>query len=197
MIMSEPAIAVIDMVRAIPKASGFNQRSYAQANAMRSTTNEEQRMAEAFAAGFDEGHGVASLAARADKDALLAIIAKAEALQAEPSDELAALIAETVFGLVEGIVSTVQIDREMLQKRIDAAVAIISDCNSARSIFLHPDDLVHMTGLDLPVALVADADMARGDVRIDCSQGWIEHGTSVFLDRLRSALGITATRPNL
>ena len=44
------------------------------------------------------------------------------------------------------------------------------------------------------LSIVGDPSLSRGDIRIDCSAGWIEHGTSLYLDALRSELGLDRPR---
>jgi flagellar assembly protein FliH len=190
--MSEPTVAVIDMISAMPRAAGFNRRQFGTAAV--APIGEGEREARAFAAGFDEGHRVANETAVADRDALLALITKAEILQPEASDELSALIGETIFHLVTEVVGTAPVDRVLIERRIAEAVALISECDRAHCLFLHPDDLALVKDSDLSLQPVAAPDLARGDLRIECSQGWIEHGSSIFLERLRSQFGILGER---
>jgi flagellar assembly protein FliH len=147
---------------------------------------------DAFAQGFDEGQRVAADAHRAERDALLKLIAAADALQNEPSEELAALITDTVFQMVSQIVGTVSMDPEHVRQRAQAAVGLIAETDDARTLHTHPDDASLLAAANLPVMIVGDPDMNRGDMRIDCSDGWIEDGTALRLDALRAALGIVS-----
>jgi flagellar assembly protein FliH len=185
--MSDANIAVLNLMSAVPKATAFSPRLFGQHHTAASAVGE----ADAFSAGFDEGYRVASEAATIEREALLALIAQAEAFQPEASDELAAMIAETVCLLVQEIVGNAALDRTLLEQRIAVAVALISECDTARSLHLHPEDAALLQRCALQLEIVADSSLARGDLRIDCSQGWVEHGSSIYLEALRKQLGVT------
>ncbi len=143
-----------------------------------------------YARGVADGQSLAEAAFAVERDQLLKLIAASQALQAEPSEELAQLIAESVHMLVRQIVDDAPINAEWLQTQLRKAVDIIADCDAARTAWLHPDDLALMDSVDLPQTLMADPAAQRGSIRIDCSAGWIEHGRSIYLDALRSALAL-------
>jgi flagellar assembly protein FliH len=190
-IMSDAAFARVDLRDALPRRSDFAPLPlvFKQASAVSASPPES---VDAYARGFDEGHRVASEAFATDRQHLLSLLAKAETFQPEASDELAAMIAETVFRLVAEIVGSVEIDRALLDRRIDEAMKLIADCDAARTLAFHPDDLPLLANAGLTLDLIADPSLARGDLRIDCSSGGIEHGNSIYLDALRSELGIDA-----
>lgn len=142
-----------------------------------------------FARGLIEGQQTAEAAFAIERQHLLALIAGAEALQDEPSEELAQLIAETVERLVRQIVDTAPIDAAWLQVQAEAAAALVADCDKLRTMWVHPDDAALLADCALSVPVDADASMARGTLRIETSAGWIEHGRAVYLDELRAALG--------
>jgi flagellar assembly protein FliH len=190
--MSDRVFSPAKLLSAMPKSGGFVRRDYGSPTGGPVQAADDGNPSDAFAAGFDEGHRVASEAAATDRTSLLAMLEKASVLQPEASDELAALIAETVFALVKEIVCSATIDAAALEKRIAAAVALISECDAARTLFLHPEDAALVSGSEIPLTICPDATLARGDLRIDCSAGWIEHGSSIFLDALRSELGAAA-----
>jgi flagellar assembly protein FliH len=142
---------------------------------------------------WEDGYRRGKAEAEAENHALLQMLSSADALQPEPSDELAALIAETVIGLVTQIVGTVEIDRKTLIERAHKAADLISECDNARSMWVHPDDLALLRNCDLDLSLIPDHSALRGSIRIDCSPGWIEHGTSFYLEALRAELGLKET----
>lgn len=144
-----------------------------------------------YAEGYDAGVRDAGLAFQKQRDGLIALIAAAEALTPEPSEELAALIGETVERLVSQIVGTAEIRREWLAERIARAAALIGECDQARTIWLHPADFELLEGASLPLQAMADSQAERGSVRIDCSAGWIESGRALHLEALRTELGIS------
>ncbi len=147
-----------------------------------------------FAIGYDAGMKAAEARFAPERAALKQLVAAAAALQPEPSDELAVLIAETVEGLVTKIVGAVELDRAELAERAQRAAALVGDCDNARTMWVNPEDMALLEGADLPLALCADNAAARGSIRIDCSAGWIEAGTALYLDALRVELGLKDTR---
>jgi flagellar assembly protein FliH len=142
-----------------------------------------------FAQGLAEGQRLAEAAFAVEREQLLALVAGAEALQDEPSEELAQLIAETVERLVRQIVGRAPIDAEWLQTQADIAAAMVAEADKARTLWVNPADAALL--MDAPIALPVEADpaMMRGTVRIETSAGWIEHGRAVYLNELRAALG--------
>jgi flagellar assembly protein FliH len=139
---------------------------------------------------WEEGYRAAKSESEHDQDALFALVRAAKALQPEPSEELAALISETVLRLVGEIVGNVSIDRDQLIRRALSAASLISDCDAARTMWLHPQDLELLQHADIGLTLMPDPQASQGSIRIDCSAGWIEHGTPLYLDALRAELGI-------
>jgi flagellar assembly protein FliH len=139
---------------------------------------------------WEDGYSAAKAEAAADHQAFVAMIASAQALQNEPSEELAALISETVFRLVSDIIGSTAINRDALISRATQAAAIIAECDGARTMWVNPQDMMLLQGHDFVLPLKEDPAAPRGSIRIECSSGWIEHGTSLYLDALRSALGL-------
>jgi len=141
--------------------------------------------------GFADGERAAEATFSADQIAVRKLITNLQAHESEPSDELGQLIAATVETLVRQIVGAFEPDANWLRGKIDAAVQLISDCDAARSIALHPDDYALLADDTATGNLTADPAMDRGSIRIDCSQGWIESGHALYLDELNAALGLS------
>ncbi|MGX5713632.1 FliH/SctL family protein [Sphingopyxis terrae subsp. ummariensis] len=142
-----------------------------------------------FSRGLGEGQRLAEAAFAVERQQLLAMVAAAEALQDEPSEELAQLIAETVERLVRQIVEAAPIEADWLRTQAETAAALVAEADKARTLWVNPADAVLL--IDAPIALPIESDpsMARGTVRVETSAGWIEHGRAVYLDELRAALG--------
>lgn len=145
-----------------------------------------------FARGVEEGQAIAAAAFDVERKQMQALLANAEALQDEPSEELARLIAETVATLVGQIVETAPIETEWLSSQAHKAAELIGDCDAVRTMCLHPKDMALLDGQTMPMEMRADPDLPRGSIRIDSSAGWIEHGRAQFLTELRTALGVAA-----
>ena len=118
----------------------------------------------------------------------LALVTSATNAAPESSEELMTLIAVTVERLVGEIVGRTAIDRDWLTAQISRACSVISDCDAAQTMWLHPEDAALMAGSDLTLDVRNDAAAERGSIRIDCSAGWIEQGRSLYLDALHEAL---------
>jgi flagellar assembly protein FliH len=144
--------------------------------------------AEAFAQGFDEGRRTVTLEC-ADERAAIARLAEAlEVLRPEPTNALAALLAETVDRLVRQVVGEVAIDPQLLIARAEAAAALISEELEPSKLLVHPEDAPLLAGARIPVEIVADPSLERGAIVLQAAAGWVEDGPAVRLDRLRTAL---------
>ncbi len=143
-----------------------------------------------YARGLADGQELAAIAFAEERLHLRALLNAAENLQAEPSEELAQLIGETVFRLVRQIVETAPVDADWLQAQAQKAADSISECDAARTAWLHPDDIALIDIATFPLPVMADPAAQRGAIRIDCSAGWVEHGRGNYLDALRVALSL-------
>lgn len=143
-----------------------------------------------FAQGYRKGLEDAERAFAADRANLHALLASCRALQPEPSEELALLIAETVEGMVRKIAGEAAIDPALLLARTRKAAALIAEADGARTLCLHPDDIALVDAAALPLGVTADSSLSRGSVRIEDSAGWVEDGVPIHLERLREQLGL-------
>lgn len=142
-----------------------------------------------FARGLAEGQRIAETAHQLEREKLLALITSCQALQDEPSEELAQLIAETVERLVHQIVATAPIDANWLKTQAEVAASMVAEADKVRTLWVNPADAALLYDCQLKLPVESDPAMMRGTVRIETSAGWIEHGRAVYLDELRAALG--------
>jgi flagellar assembly protein FliH len=186
--MSEPAFARVSLVDARASASPFHPlRSRLVTGA---APREDAAEPDLFALGFAAGEEAATEAFERERAALAAVVAAAEALQPEPTEELALLIAATVEHLVTELVGMIPVERPWLVDRIARAMACIEEADAARTLWLHPDDIALLGNTPLPLEARADDALERGALRIDCAHGWVEDSRSVHLAALRAALGV-------
>jgi flagellar assembly protein FliH len=187
MIMSEALIQQISLTEARPKDVGFRPMisSMPSVNAL-----EETPEVDLYALGFADGQQMAAQAFDIERAALMKLIASADALLSEPSEELAVLIGEAVERLVSEIIGNAPVDRDWLNIHARRAADMVAECDSARTMWVHPDDLPLIDSNLISLTLMADPEAERGSIRIDCSTGWIEHGTALYLDELRTELGL-------
>ncbi|WP_411339964.1 flagellar biosynthetic protein [Sphingopyxis sp. J-6] len=191
---TETGFAPIALAAAMAQGSGFRPLSFAPAvrdadAAIADAPADAELADDPFARGLAEGQRLAESAYTAERHQLLALIAGAEALQDEPSEELAQLIAETVERLVRQIVAEAPIDAAWLKEQAETAATLVAEADKARTLWVHPLDAALLVDADLRLPVEADAAMVRGTVRVESSAGWIEHGRAVYLNELTAALG--------
>lgn len=139
-----------------------------------------------FSRGLAEGQRLAEAAFAVERQQLLAMVAAAEALQDEPSEELAQLIAETVERLVRQIVEAAPIEADWLRAQAETAAAMVAEADKARTLWVNPADAVLL--IDAPIALPArSVDGARHRPRRNL--GRLDRAWPRGLDELRAALG--------
>lgn len=141
-----------------------------------------------YARGLADGQEMAEASFSIERKQLYALIAAANALRPEDSAEASFMLNNIIQSLVTKIVGKLPVDAPFLIQQIDAATAVLSEADKNRTLRMHPDDLALLSGADLPLATTADASLPRGALRIECSDGWIEHGPSFALDRFAQAL---------
>lgn len=189
---TETGFAPVSLAEAMTRGNGFRPLSFAPSAYVpqaEQESDDELDLDDPFALGLAEGQRLAEAAFVAERHQLLALLAGAEALQDEPSEELAQLIAETVERLVRQIVAEAPIDAEWLQAQAETAAAMVADADKARTLWVHPEDAALLADSPLTLAIESDPAMVRGTIRLETSTGWIEHGRAVYLDELRTALG--------
>lgn len=186
--MSESAYARVSLVDARAAVSAFHPLRPRLVTPAEPAT--PAAAPDLFAVGYAAGHQAAADAAASDRAALVALVAAAQALQPEPSEELAALIAATVDSLVTQIVGMMPVEQRWLADRIARAMACIEAADAARTLWLNPDDIAVVGDTPLPLAVQADVTLERGALRIDCADGWVEDSRSMHLATLRAALGV-------
>ncbi len=187
--MSNAIIQAVRVTDAQPRHTGFRPM-FGDGDLSPAAAQTEMPEADPYMRGFEEGQQVAATAFAIERAALMKLIASADALVAEPSEELAVLIGETVERLVSEIVGTAAVDRDWLTLQAKRATSLVAECDAARTMWLHPDDVALIDNAAIGLMIMADPAAERGSIRIDCSAGWIEHGTALYLEDLRTELGL-------
>lgn len=142
-----------------------------------------------YARGLAEGQQLAAAAFAEERVRLQQLLASADALQPADPGAMRNLLYETVERLVSQIVGQSPTDSEWLKAQVEQAVRAAAQIDSARTIWLHPDDLDLLTDVELGFPLKADPALVPGSVRLETGSGWIEHGRMILLDAMRSELG--------
>jgi flagellar assembly protein FliH len=172
----------VSLLVATARSTGF------RTSAIRTTTPQAEIRPDEYARGLADGQEMAEAAFDAERLALQKLLANAQAFQSEAGPELSLLLRETVVRLVGQITDGVTIDEELLNRQIARAVDIITEADEARQILLHPDDAALVGKTVGKLAVRSDPSLSRATIRIECSQGWIEHGVALGIERLREAL---------
>ena len=149
--------------------------------------------AQAFAEGFEQGCRTVDNEVAQEREALAALMESLPALQAEPAETLAALLATTVERLVHQIVGEVPINPILLVKRAEAAALLVGEETQASRLLVNPADLPLFARSRVQIEIVGDPTIERGALRVVWGQGWIEDGPAVRLARLRASLDKLAT----
>jgi flagellar assembly protein FliH len=89
---------------------------------------------------------------------------------------------------VTQIVGEASVDTELLAKRVEAVAAFIEDGQNKQSLHVNPQDLPLLQDQEFGFALTPDDNVARGCVRLDTADGWIEDGPDIQLSRLKTML---------
>lgn len=79
-------------------------------------------------------------------------------------------------------------DPDLLQAWALQLSELVDQDQKGATLLLHPDDVGLIDGNICPLALRGDASMLRGNIKLSHSGGWIEKGSEVVLDELRTLI---------
>lgn len=165
-----------------------DRKGFRQLDLRSSVPNLSAQSEDPYARGLADGQQIAEAAFSIERKQLHALIASANALRPEDNKEAGFMLNNIIHSLVTKIVGRMPIDASFLMQQIDIATALLTESDKNRTLRMHPSDLALLKGADLPLPASADLSLARGALRIECSDGWIEHGPAFALDRLAQAL---------
>ncbi|QJU56850.1 hypothetical protein HL653_02740 [Sphingomonas sp. AP4-R1] len=155
----------------------------------------EAMRAEAYAAGFEEGHRTALTAYESEHAAFDRLAAALAGIQPEAPADLAALLSETVSRLVRQVVGeAAAIDGELLLERTHAVAALVTEDSGPARLRLNPADAARIDGLRPDLKLIADPAIAEGSVVAETASGWIEDGPAIRMEKLRTLLDAMSSR---
>ena len=153
----------------------------------------EAARAEGFAEGMAAAERMAAERGEADAQALSQLASLLEMMSAFDRDVLATRLRQTVLFLVTRLVGETGVSAELLNRRIDAAVALLADASEAAQLRLNPADLALVEGhAPAHLALIGDDTISRGGFRIETRTTAIEDGPASWLKQLEAALDRTA-----
>lgn len=145
---------------------------------------------EAYADGFAAGRREAELAFTQERNRYRELVAAAECMRAEPTDELSRLIASAVEMLVRQTVGEAHIDGDLLVARAKRAAAVIGEASGPSVIYVHPEDVRLLHGAELGLTIAMDDKLSRGSLRIESVCGSVEDGITTHLAALSEQIGL-------
>lgn len=148
----------------------------------------EQAAQEAFLQGFREGERLTREAMEQDDRARVELAQAIGTIGQAGEGVLATLLSQAVIRLVTQVIGEVPIDEDVLKARCEAVAACIDGDEAKAVLEVSPEDLPLLQQEKLGMALAANADLARGSVRLATSDGWVEDGPDVRLDRLKALM---------
>lgn len=143
---------------------------------------------EAFGDGYEAGLADGRAESAPEKAALVRLAMSLEALRPEPSRALGSMIAATVERLLVELMGQVEIDRDTLVARAEAAAALIGEETRPSLLRLNPADAARLADVTLPVRIEPDPAIGAGALRLETGNGWIEDSPALRLEKLRGAL---------
>ncbi|MFO1260222.1 MAG: flagellar biosynthesis protein [Sphingomonadaceae bacterium] len=148
----------------------------------------EQARADAFAEGFDAGMRIAAENQVADAEASARLAHALEQIVPAANGALSEMLSAAVIRLVTQIVGETPVNADLLHQRVETVAAFITEEQDRNALCLNPEDLPLLAGREIAYRIQPDASVARGCVRLDAGDGWIEHGPDVQLSRLKALL---------
>ena len=176
------------MMRDFPS---FIERNSDQTHEIRETESVSDIAQKSYDQGFAEGFAKAEAAMRDKFTEMQNLLAAADALQIEPTAEIAQLVCDLVERIVTPICETMPVTREWLLKKIESAMPHIAACSGAQTLWLNPKDAELLQGVDLKIDLQTDPTMPRATLQIRSSIGYLETGVSPFIQQIHDALDLS------
>ena len=146
---------------------------------------------QSYEQGFADGLAKAETAMRGQLAAMQKLLVEANALQIEPTAEIAQMICDLVERLVTPICEKMPVTRQWLLRQIDKAMPHIAECSEAQTLWLNPDDAALLDGVDFAFDVQTDPMMPRATLQIRSSTGYLETGISPFIQQMHDALDLS------
>ncbi|MDY7523934.1 FliH/SctL family protein [Sphingomonas sp. 10B4] len=147
----------------------------------------------AHSAGYAEGVAAAQaeMAVTGERDRTL-LASLAQALKSDDRidrDAVAQRLRQTVLFLVTRLVGEIGVEPDLLARRIEAAVDLLSDAAESAILHVHPDDVALLEGkLPRQIFAVGDASLARGSFQLESASTIVEDGPELWLEQLAHAI---------
>ena len=142
-----------------------------------------------YVRGLADGQEMAQAVFTIERKQLHDLLFAANALRPEDNAEIGFMLDNIIRSIVTKIIGDQPIDGAFLTQQIAAAMTVLTEADRNRVLCMHPDDLALLSDAELPLPFTADPQLPRGALRIECSDGWVEHGPAFVLERLKQTLG--------
>lgn len=174
--------------------------SYAQPETTTTVADLHQQDADIFDVAYKKGweDGQAAMTdEQADNqaavDQLSAALGKLDDLHSSGSYEFILRAIESLFRRCAELAVP---DEKLLQAWATQLADTIDRDQKGATLFLHPDDVALIDPELCKIALSADENMLRGNLKLSHSGGWIEKGSEVVLDELRTLIDEFTAEPS-
>jgi flagellar assembly protein FliH len=174
------------------QASADKFSSYSQSETTTTVADLHQQDADIFDVAYKKGweDGQAAMndeqaGNNAAVDQLSAAIGKLDDLHSSGSYEFILKAIETLFRRCAELAIP---DEKLLQAWATQLADTVDQDQKSATLVLHPDDVALIDPEFCKIALSADENMLRGNLKLSHSGGWIEKGSEVALDELRALI---------
>lgn len=145
---------------------------------------------EAYAAGEAAGREAAEQIIAQERAVLSQLKTNVIALDESAREALTDQLRQTVLSLCDGLLETVAIDPDALEKRCRKAAERLGSLNEALHLQIHPLDLEILGAAAIPSWKVeTDETLPRGTIRVSDRDGAVEDGPDQWRAAIARAIG--------
>ena len=141
-----------------------------------------------YDAGHAQGRAEAMAETHALDERLSALIASVERLRTPDVAPLVEAMAHCVRQIVRSAIGEGGVDEAMLLTRARACIEMIDAASDDATLRVAAADLPFFESQELPLAIVADASLLPGSVRLDTADGVVVGGSEALMARIDRAI---------
>ncbi len=147
-----------------------------------------QQVTEAYAQGYLNGQQAAMVHHDYRDEAKASLAAALNRLKVVNEDRLAKPLWETILALFEKAVGHVAADRELVQRRCDAAVALLQEAIGEPCLYVAASDADILKDYDCDIRVETDSTLLPGSVRLIHAEGQVISGTAAIAHAIESRI---------
>ena len=172
----------------------FGPRTPPDANACAAEAERAQLQAAidlAYEQGRTDGEGAAEARARIEMAARERLGMELRQLDVSLQQTLAEALRETVAVLCRDLITNAAADAERLQRRCEAAAAMLGGTIGDLRLYLHPDDIAPLDpAFAAGWTITPDPEAERGSLKLESGDSGICDGPAVWRDQIDAALRV-------